>query len=196
MSCCCSPLQLGTNILLHLASAPLRTHVSLNSLLLKLSIVGKVLLCQVVCQHAGNSRHLQSLVSVATTLQHHLAQPQQTTQQHIHTVNEFLFSTGLDTVNMFKLIRWLRVVKCVSCTMPGFEDAAGAAICKLKHDLIRPTSLPSPCRFLPSCLFWTLAGSYEGGYLTLWKRGQDPSENTCLSCHLLVTPLMLHKMRP
>ena len=72
---------------------------------------------------AGNSQHLQSIISLAAALrsaleppgtspvqqaQHsqHAQQAQQSqAQQQIQTVNDFLFRTQLDGVNMFKLVR-------------------------------------------------------------------------------------------
>lgn len=64
---------------------------------------------------AGNARHLQALLAAATKLGAYLQPPaagdagqpggvQQAAAQAM-TVNDFLFTAGLDHVNMFSLIR-------------------------------------------------------------------------------------------
>ena len=56
------------------------------------------------CSSAGNSRHIQALVTLAGALRSTVQQavPE---QQRIQTVNDFLFRTAMDGVNMFKLLR-------------------------------------------------------------------------------------------
>ena len=56
---------------------------------------------------AGNSKHIQSLIGLATTLHGCLERRQEATaaSAHILTVNDFLFSKGLDNLNLFRLIR-------------------------------------------------------------------------------------------
>ena len=53
---------------------------------------------------AGNSRHIQALISLAKVLRSavQVAKPE---QQRVQTVNDFLFNSALDGVNMFKLLR-------------------------------------------------------------------------------------------
>lgn len=63
-----------------------------------------------ICGWAGNSRHIQSIITLAAALRGPLEdplqlQPAQRGQQSIQTVNEFLFVSHLDGVNMFKLVR-------------------------------------------------------------------------------------------
>ena len=57
-----------------------------------------------LCKCTGNSRHIQALISLAKVLRSsvQLAKPE---QQRIQTVNDFLFNSALDGVNMFKLLR-------------------------------------------------------------------------------------------
>ena len=60
---------------------------------------------------SGNSKHIQSLIALVATL-HGCLEPQQGGEPRapqIHTVNDFLFSKGLDNLNLFRLIR------CVLC---------------------------------------------------------------------------------
>lgn len=57
--------------------------------------------------NAGNSKHIQSLIALATTLHGCLERRQEATaaSAQILTVNDFLFSKGLDNLNLFRLIR-------------------------------------------------------------------------------------------
>lgn len=57
------------------------------------------------CWLAGNSRHIQALLGLARALRTTLEQPVPG-QQRIQRVNDFLFSSALDGVNMFKLLRY------------------------------------------------------------------------------------------
>ena len=56
---------------------------------------------------AGNSKHIQTLISLATLL---LASLGRADGQHaparLQTVNGFLFSAGLDNMNLFRLMRF------------------------------------------------------------------------------------------
>ena len=56
---------------------------------------------------AGNSKHIQSLIALATVLHDCLEQDKSSTPAaaQILTVNNFLFSKGLDNLNLFRLIR-------------------------------------------------------------------------------------------
>ena len=90
---------------------------------------------------AGNSRHIQSIISLAAALRSALqtsevtgahkaqhaqqAQQSQHTPQQVQTVNDFLFRTQLDGINMFKLVR-----------SAAFQPA----------NLLQPASMPrKPC---------------------------------------------------
>ena len=55
----------------------------------------------------GNSKHIQSLIALASTLHSCLEQGRDAKKAaaQILTVNDFLFSKGLDNLNMFRLIR-------------------------------------------------------------------------------------------
>jgi hypothetical protein len=55
----------------------------------------------------GNSKHIQSLVALATTLHGCLELRQEAiaASAQMLTVNDFLFSKGLDNLNFFRLIR-------------------------------------------------------------------------------------------
>lgn len=53
---------------------------------------------------AGNSRHIQALIGLACALRSTVERPVPG-QQCIQRVNDFLFNSGLDGVNMFKLLR-------------------------------------------------------------------------------------------
>ena len=58
---------------------------------------------------SGNSKHIQSLIALVATL-HGCLEPQQGGEPRmpqILTVNEFLFSKGLDNLNLFRLIRYV-----------------------------------------------------------------------------------------
>ncbi|DBA94863.1 TPA: hypothetical protein ACH3X1_002400 [Trebouxia sp. C0004] len=59
---------------------------------------------------SGNSRHIQALISLATVLRSavQVAKPE---QQRVQTVNDFLFNSALDGVNMFKLLRYAKESK-------------------------------------------------------------------------------------
>ena len=57
---------------------------------------------------SGNSKHIQSLIALVATL-HGCLEPQQGGEPRapqILTVNDFLFSKGLDNLNLFRLIRY------------------------------------------------------------------------------------------
>lgn len=56
---------------------------------------------------AGNSKHIQSLIALATTLYDCLEQDKGSmpAAAQILTINDFLFSKGLDNLNLFRLIR-------------------------------------------------------------------------------------------
>ena len=69
---------------------------------------------------AGNSKHIQSLVALAMTLYDCLEQDgrDKPAAAQILTVNDFLFSKGLDNLNLFRLIRFvptprLQLLDCV-----------------------------------------------------------------------------------
>ena len=58
---------------------------------------------------SGNSKHIQSLMALVATL-HSCLEPQQGGEPgapQILTVNDFLFSRGLDNLNLFRLIRYV-----------------------------------------------------------------------------------------
>lgn len=56
---------------------------------------------------AGNSKHIQSLIALVTTLYGCLYRDGEDGKAaaQILTVNDFLFSKGLDNLNLFRLIR-------------------------------------------------------------------------------------------
>ena len=60
---------------------------------------------------AGNSKHIQSLIALATTLHGCLEQgmEEKAAAAQILTVNDFLFSKGLDNLNLFRLIRCVHI---------------------------------------------------------------------------------------
>ena len=47
---------------------------------------------------------MQALISLAAALRS-AVQQHQPQQQHVYTVNDFLFHTGLDGINIFKVLR-------------------------------------------------------------------------------------------
>ncbi len=57
------------------------------------------------CGCAGNSKHIQTLICLASTLQRSWDEPAAPAGPTVHTVNDFLFSTELDNMNFFRLIR-------------------------------------------------------------------------------------------
>jgi len=65
-----------------------------------------------LCKVAGNSRHIQALISLAKVLRSavQVAKPE---QQRVQTVNDFLFNSALDGVNMFKLLRQVLLLCCL-----------------------------------------------------------------------------------
>ncbi len=74
-----------------------------------------------LCNVIGNSRHIQALISLAKVLRSavQVAKPE---QQRVQTVNDFLFNSALDGVNMFKLLRQV-LLPCCSVTLPTmFKD--------------------------------------------------------------------------
>ncbi|KAK9816819.1 hypothetical protein WJX72_005361 [[Myrmecia] bisecta] len=90
----------------------------------------------------GNSKHIQTLLQLAQSLLDGLTSPAGMTvgsgparstaasQLCIQTVNEFLFSTGLDNVNMFRIGRYVKDSK-VLFKVAGFADAARAKIAEV-----------------------------------------------------------------
>ncbi len=58
---------------------------------------------------SGNSKHIQSLIVLASTLHGCLERQQggEPRAPQILTVNDFLFSKGLDNLNLFRLIRYV-----------------------------------------------------------------------------------------
>ncbi|DBA85066.1 TPA: hypothetical protein ACH3X2_005791 [Trebouxia sp. C0005] len=71
---------------------------------------------------SGNSRPIQALISLAKVLRSavQLAKPE---QQRVQTVNDFLFNSALDGVNMFKLLRYAKESK-VLFKVAGYADSA------------------------------------------------------------------------
>lgn len=53
---------------------------------------------------AGNAKHLQNLLAVTALLEPALQQGGSAATA-VRTVNDFLFATGLDSFNLFSLIR-------------------------------------------------------------------------------------------
>lgn len=77
--------------------------------------------CYATCWCAGNSLHIQTLIQLTNQLQQYLALLHSQLPCHqevdapqcvkLHCINEFLFATSLDNINLFQLIRYA-VVTC------------------------------------------------------------------------------------
>ena len=74
---------------------------------------------------AGNSKHIQTLISLASLLLASLSGADgKAAPARLQTVNGFLFSAGLDNINIFRLMRWILLKHL-------FEDACANPFRKL-----------------------------------------------------------------
>ncbi|BDA42655.1 ATP-dependent DNA helicase DDX11 [Coccomyxa sp. Obi] len=73
----------------------------------------------------GNSKHIQTLICLASTLQRCWDKPTACAGPSVQTVNDFLFSMELDNMNFFRLIRYVKESK-VLVKIAGYADALNA----------------------------------------------------------------------
>ncbi|CAK0764311.1 hypothetical protein CVIRNUC_003145 [Coccomyxa viridis] len=76
----------------------------------------------------GNSKHIQSLIVLTSTLHGCLERQRggEPRAPQIVTVNDFLFSKGLDNLNLFRLIRYVRESKAVQKVSGYAQRSTGA----------------------------------------------------------------------